>query len=192
MARGVWIDDRNPIYRRGMLACLQAGGYAIAGESAFLRPTPDLARTAVLVFDLDGVGVGPVVAMTRGSRVRLVGLVRAAPAHELAAARAEGISALVALRELTPARLLACVRAVASDQRVAPSRAVDAPPGGDLTDREFDVLRLLADGSTTRDIADRLSYSERTVKSIVHQVLVKLNGRTRAHAVALAARHGVI
>lgn len=61
-----------------------------------------------------------------------------------------------------------------------------------LTDREFDVLRLLADGSTTREIAEDLSYSERTIKNIVHSVLQKLNCRTRAHAVALAARHGVV
>ena len=61
-----------------------------------------------------------------------------------------------------------------------------------LTHREFDVLRLLADGSTTREIAERLSYSERTIKNIVRSLLEKLNCRTRAHAVALAARQGVV
>ncbi len=50
----------------------------------------------------------------------------------------------------------------------------------------------LADGDSTRDIALRLSYSERTVKNIVRDLLVKLNGRTRAHAVALASRQGLI
>ena len=62
----------------------------------------------------------------------------------------------------------------------------------DLTGRELDVLRLLAEGRSTRDIAQRLSYSERTVKNIVHDVLEKLHGRTRAHAVALASRLGII
>ena len=42
-----------------------------------------------------------------------------------------------------------------------------------LTDREFDVLRMLADGEGTRGIAQRLNYSERTVKNIVHDVLAK-------------------
>jgi DNA-binding CsgD family transcriptional regulator len=51
---------------------------------------------------------------------------------------------------------------------------------------------MLADGEGTREIAVRLNYSERTVKNIVHDLLIKLNCKTRAHAVALAARRGVI
>jgi DNA-binding CsgD family transcriptional regulator len=75
------------------------------------------------------------------------------------------------------------------------------PVGGDerfeagppqLSKREYEVLRMLADGESARGIAERLSYSERTVKGIVHDLLAKLNCRTRAHAVALAARQGVI
>ena len=54
------------------------------------------------------------------------------------------------------------------------------------------MLALLAEGSDTKEIAGRLSYSERTVKNIVHDLLVKMNCRTRAHAVALATRQGVI
>ena len=54
------------------------------------------------------------------------------------------------------------------------------------------MLRLLAEGASTRDIAERMNYSERTVKNIVHGLLVKLRGRTRAQAVAVAARRGVI
>ena len=63
---------------------------------------------------------------------------------------------------------------------------------GPLAPRELGVLRLLAEGDDTRDIAGKLSYSERTVKNIVHDLLVKLNCRSRAHAVALATRQGVI
>ena len=44
----------------------------------------------------------------------------------------------------------------------------------------------------TSDIAVQLCYSERTVKNVVHDILMKLNCRTRAHAVALATRSGVI
>ena len=61
-----------------------------------------------------------------------------------------------------------------------------------LTDRERAVLRLLAEGSDTLEMAHELSFSERTVKNIVHDVLMKLNCRTRAHAVALATRSGAI
>lgn len=69
---------------------------------------------------------------------------------------------------------------------------VPAPSVPQLSKREHQVLRLLAEGESTRGIAQRLSYSERTVKNIVHDLLVKLDCRTRAHAVALAARRGVI
>jgi DNA-binding NarL/FixJ family response regulator len=71
----------------------------------------------------------------------------------------------------------------------------DSPPGfhpHELTARELAVLQMLADGMATREIAEELSYSERTVKNVVHDLLEKLNCRTRAHAVALAIRHGVI
>jgi DNA-binding NarL/FixJ family response regulator len=63
---------------------------------------------------------------------------------------------------------------------------------GQLAARELGVLRLLAEGDDTKDIAAKLCYSERTVKNIVHDVLVKMNCRSRAHAVALATRRGVI
>jgi DNA-binding NarL/FixJ family response regulator len=61
-----------------------------------------------------------------------------------------------------------------------------------LAPRERDVLRLLAEGLDTAAIAERLSYSERTVKNIVQAVLSRLSLRNRAHAVAYAMRVGVI
>jgi DNA-binding NarL/FixJ family response regulator len=109
----------------------------------------------------------------------------------------------VILREATPARVASCVRAAVQDQgsisreRLNGLLALGEGKRSDrsepqLTNREYDVLRMLADGESTRGIAQRLSYSERTVKNIVRDLLVKLNGKTRAHAVALAARQGVI
>jgi DNA-binding NarL/FixJ family response regulator len=67
-------------------------------------------------------------------------------------------------------------------------------PNGDglLTHRELAVLRMLADGEDTRGIAAELNYSERTIKNIVRDVLVKLGCRTRAQAVATATRQGAI
>jgi DNA-binding NarL/FixJ family response regulator len=61
-----------------------------------------------------------------------------------------------------------------------------------LESREVDVLRLLADGLDTIEIAGRLSYSERTVKNIIHGVLTRLNLRNRPHAVAFALRNGLL
>ena len=61
-----------------------------------------------------------------------------------------------------------------------------------LDNRETEVLRFLADGLSNKQIAEKLSYSERTVKSIVHSVVIRLNLRNRTHAVVYAVRTGAI
>ena len=74
-------------------------------------------------------------------------------------------------------------------------REVLAPQGltaAGLTPREIDVLRLMADGCDTAEIADKLCYSERMIKSVVHGLTSRLNLRNRPHAVAYALRAGVI
>ena len=61
-----------------------------------------------------------------------------------------------------------------------------------LTEREVEVLRLVADGFDTAEIAKKLSYSERTIKNILHDVVSRFGLRNRAHAVAYALREGLI
>lgn len=61
-----------------------------------------------------------------------------------------------------------------------------------LAQREVDVLRLVADGFDTAQIAHRLCYSERTVKNVLHGVTTRLQLRNRSHAVAYAVREGLI
>ena len=113
------------------------------------------------------------------------------------------VTAVVILRDAPPAHVVSCVRAATRGGGSIPpelfrqllpanERAYAEATGPQLSDREYDVLRMLADGESTRGIAEQLSYSERTVKNIVRDLLDKLNCRTRAHAVALAARQGVI
>jgi DNA-binding CsgD family transcriptional regulator len=181
MPGSTWSEGRDPIDGR-VIACLRAEGYSIAGESSAMR-APGPSRGAMLIFDVDTAAVDRAAALGRRCSVRLVGLTREAPRDQSRAPGGAGLSAVLVLRALTPLRLLSCLRAVSEGSGSLPA---------ELTHREFDVLRLLADGDSTRDIANRLSYSERTVKNIVHDLLAKLNCRTRAHAVALAARRGVI
>ncbi|MEU6267784.1 MULTISPECIES: helix-turn-helix transcriptional regulator [Saccharopolyspora] len=74
-------------------------------------------------------------------------------------------------------------------------RDVLAPRGisvSGLTPRELDVVRLLAEGLDTVDIAEKLAYSERTVKNVIYGMTNRLNLRNRPHAVAYAMRAGVI
>ena len=61
-----------------------------------------------------------------------------------------------------------------------------------LSARERDVLALLADGYSTREVADRLFYSERTIKNIVHRLMIRWDLRNRTQTVVLAARNGWI
>ncbi|ATE58176.1 MULTISPECIES: helix-turn-helix transcriptional regulator [Actinosynnema] len=61
-----------------------------------------------------------------------------------------------------------------------------------LTSREADVLRLIAEGLDTAEIATRLSYSERTVKNVFYGITTRLHLRNRPHAVAYALRKGMI
>ena len=71
-----------------------------------------------------------------------------------------------------------------------------APPLRDLqqepTLREIEVLQLVSDGLVNREIGQRLFLSEETVKSHVRHLLAKLQARSRAHAVAVGFRRGLI
>ncbi|MDT0468092.1 helix-turn-helix transcriptional regulator [Streptomyces gibsoniae] len=61
-----------------------------------------------------------------------------------------------------------------------------------LSDREVEVLRFVAEGLENRQIAGKLSYSERTVKNILHGLMTRMQLRNRAHAVAFALREGYL
>jgi DNA-binding NarL/FixJ family response regulator len=61
-----------------------------------------------------------------------------------------------------------------------------------LYTREVDVLRLLAEGMETTEIAEQLNYSERTVKNIIYGLLSRKKLRNRSHAVAYALRNGLM
>lgn len=71
------------------------------------------------------------------------------------------------------------------------ARVGDAAARRTLTARELDVLRLVAEGCSTREIARELWVTEETVKTHVRNVLHRLEARTRAQAVAIAFRDGL-
>jgi DNA-binding NarL/FixJ family response regulator len=83
--------------------------------------------------------------------------------------------------------LVAHLRAIQRDV-LAPNGLTSAG----LEAREVEVLRLVADGLDTMEIARLLNYSERTVKNIVHGMLTRLGLRNRSHAVAYALRNGLL
>lgn len=168
-------------------------GHPQASQSSQPAPRP------VLIVSVDAAGDG-------GQRPRDVRLLRTTREQlvdrRLASQDGDAVTAVVLLRAATPSHVVSCVRAATGGQPVSAEilrqisplddeQATDAA-AGQLSHREYEVLRMLADGASTRTIAEQLSYSERTVKNIVHDLLAKLNCKTRAHAVALAVRQGVI
>lgn len=78
-----------------------------------------------------------------------------------------------------------------SETAAACSGAGGSPLFG-MAPRETDVLRLIAEGLDTRQISEKLAYSERTVKNILHALMTRLQLTNRAHAVAYALREGYI
>jgi two-component system NarL family response regulator len=86
------------------------------------------------------------------------------------------------------ARLLDEFRSLATS---APVDVAPAPTEG-LSDRERDVLRLVAQGLANKEIADALGLSEHTVKTHLQNILEKLHLRSRAHAAAYAVQAGLV
>jgi DNA-binding NarL/FixJ family response regulator len=120
-----------------------------------------------------------------------------------------GVCALVHRGDATPARLAKLAVQAAAGKGAMPTdilgrllkhvsrlqHNVLSPMGlnlSGLSTREIDVLRLVADGLDTQEIARELRYSERTVKSILHDVTSRFQLRNRSHAVAYAMREGLI
>jgi DNA-binding NarL/FixJ family response regulator len=198
----VWIDDQHPIFRRGLGACLQSHDFDLTGESAEFAPEPPTDRIDMLVFDAEGYRLGRAVRHVNGSGVRLVAVVPHAEEQVMYEAVDAGVSAILVRGDLSPASLVSALSAVDAGNAMLPAKAMpkvleraangSAHRPRSLAPRELAVLQLLAGGNDTRGIADELCYSERTVKNIVHDVLMKMNCRNRAHAVAVATRRGII
>ncbi|WP_198153729.1 response regulator [Catenuloplanes japonicus] len=112
------------------------------------------------------------------------------------------------LKDAPPAQLLHGIRTVAIGaslldpevtrslvgryaSRIRPAEEAP-PPGGPLTPRELEVLRLLADGRSNSEIAAALTISPETVKTFVSRILTKLGLRDRVQAVVYAYRNGLV
>jgi len=92
--------------------------------------------------------------------------------------------------------LLEAIRSVhAGHKRIPPEIAAElAEHAGDdaLSSREMEVLRLIASGNSNKQIADKLSIGETTVKSHITNILSKLAANDRAHAVTIGLQRGII
>jgi DNA-binding NarL/FixJ family response regulator len=206
----LFVLDPHTIYRRGLAACLEGlPGVESVADVESVREAwehPDLFASELVLLEVAVPGgqdfVGAVTEAT-GARV-LVCTAEPSDDSVLAALQA-GAVGFLRKDTLTPDALAAAVQAAASGTGVvAPDllgnllRGVTAegvngrPALARLTEREQQVLALIAQGHPTREVALELSYSERTVKNVLHDVVTKLNARSRSQAVAHAVREGLI
>jgi DNA-binding NarL/FixJ family response regulator len=200
-----YVHADDPISRAGVVSQLRPR------PEVLVLDTADAAAATVSLVVADRVAEQSLRAIRalrqRGSSVVLV-VVELDDAALVSAIEA-GVAALVRRAEATPERLVSVIRSAAAGEAAVPpdllsrllnqvgalQRQVLSPRGlsfAILADREVEVLRLVADGLDTAEIATRLSYSQRTIKTVLHDVTTRLQLRNRSHAVAYALREGLI
>jgi DNA-binding NarL/FixJ family response regulator len=204
----LFVLDPHTIYRRGLAACLElmseVDSVAHAASVRDAWEDPALFAADLVILDTAAPGARDFIGAA-GEATNAPVLVCTSDCGEEAVIAAMQAGAVGFLRKdtLTADSLGAAVRAAASGSGVVTPEllgrlvsglpdADDRPTAARLTDREQQVLALIAEGHPTREVALQLSYSERTVKNVLHDVVTKLNARSRSQAVAFAVREGLI
>jgi DNA-binding NarL/FixJ family response regulator len=210
----VLLVDDQALVRSGFRMILEAKeDLEVIGEAADGREAVELAQVTspdVILMDvrmpeLDGVQATRLI-LERGSSARVVILTTFDLDEYVFEAIRAGASGFL-LKDVRPAELVDAIRVVAAGEALlAPSvtrRLLDrfardvpeerTPPSlDDLTDRELEVLRLVAQGLSNAEIAEQLVVGETTVKSHVSSILRKLRLRDRVQAVVAAYEAGLV
>ena len=206
MIRLVVVDD-HPIVRLGLASALEDEadfrilGIAGSAEDALSlveRAQPDVVLLDLELPDLNGVALIPRIAVLSPTAKVLVFTAYDTDERVLGAIRAGAKGYL--LKGAAVAEIARAVRVVAGggsalEPRVG-AKLIDAlrspSTATRLTERERDVLRLIAQGLQSKQIARTLGISERTVKFHTSALLRKLDAENRAQAVAHAAHRGLL
>jgi DNA-binding NarL/FixJ family response regulator len=201
--------DEHEIFCRGIVACLailpDVTSVGRAGSAAEALENIELYVADVAIVDpaMSG-GLALMRSLSGDSGPALVACFERGDEELLLAAIDAGATGFLDRVTLTPDRLEASVRAAARGAGVMAPELLDTlcrgvverggsrPRAPALNERERLVLRLVADGHQTREVAAELCYSERTIKNVLHDVVIKMNVRTRSQAVAQAVRQGMI
>jgi DNA-binding NarL/FixJ family response regulator len=202
--RVVLVDD-HPVVRGGLRALLTASGVEVVGEAATVDEAVASVRESrpdVVLMDLQladgGDGVTATVAIgALPTPPRVLILTTYDTDADILRAVEAGAAGYL-LKDAAPQVLLDAVAAAARGETVlAPQVATRLmarvrEPASDLSARELEVIGLVADGLSNRDIARRLFVSEATVKSHLVHVFTKLGVASRTAAVAAARERGLL
>ena len=201
----VLVADDHPVIRFAIVAKLeQEPGVTVVAETGDLPATfaaVEAHRPDVLLLDLHlPEPVLPALPSIREAAPDTAILVLTGDTDPVRAREALRTGAAgFELKDRPLDELVNAIRAVAAGGRHIPAelavRLIGVPetpePPDGLTRREIDVLKLLADGHTNREIAERLYLSVRTVESHRARIQLKLNRSNRAELVAYAEQHGL-
>ncbi len=208
----VLLVDDHKVVRQGVRAFLQAQAdievvaEADSGETAVTlaaEHAPDVVLMDLVMPGMDGVTATRQVK-AQSPRTQIIMLTSYhQDEHIFPAIRAGALSYL--LKDIDPAALAEAVRQAAVGEAVlhprVAARVVQELHGSrqesvnvftELSEREMEVLRLIADGANNSSIAEQLVISEKTVKSHVSNILSKLHLADRTQAAVLAWREGVM
>jgi two-component system, NarL family, response regulator LiaR len=203
----VLIVDDHPVVRHGLRTFLETqDGLEVVGEAADGAEAAELARRLapdVALMDLVMPGVDGVAATRRlrelSPSTKVIVLTSFDGDDSVFPAIRAGAAGYL-LKDVRPQELIDAVRRVhAGDALLASSVAARlmqevaaAPePGADLTERETEVLRLVARGLANKAIARELGVTEKTVKTHVSNILAKLHLTDRTQAALYAVREGI-
>lgn len=207
----VLLADDHRMLVGSLRSLLEHHGCEIVGEAASGEEAVAIASRVhpqVAVMDLEMPGIGGLAAAQRMKRAAPATRVLILSAHDdeadVLAALNQAEAAGYLLKSDAPEELVSAVLTVASGKRyLSPSIApillgrLRKPPTGTsgdspLTLREREVLRLLSEGATSKDIARRLGISPRTAQAHRENLKNKLNLRTTAEMVRYAIRHRIV
>jgi DNA-binding NarL/FixJ family response regulator len=209
--RVVVVDDQTAV-REGMvtllatLAGIEVVGAAVNGQEAVelvSRARPDVVLMDLNMPVLDGIGATTairaghphtqvVVLTTYGDDGSIIGALRAGAIGYLTKdAGREHIRRALEAAAAGQAILDPAVQARLVDAATPPAPTSRSPLPDGLTDREGEVLRLMAAGLSNSEIAGQLYVSEATVKTHINHIFAKTNSRDRGQAIAYAHRHAL-
>jgi DNA-binding NarL/FixJ family response regulator len=200
----VLIVDDHEVVREGLRLSLlrspqiRVVGEAPDGETAIAlseRRRPDIVIMDLRMPGMDGIEATEEI-LKRVPETAVIVFTAYSERALLARSLESGAKGYI-LKEAPHETLLRAIEKVAGgDSFVDPAlmpNLVQGRDGGDsLTQREREILQLLADGMSNADVAARLFISQETVKSHVRHILVKLEADTRTQAVAIALREAMI